>query len=387
MTNYHIKSSGGSDTNNGLSYGTAFATIGKLLSVMVAGDTGYFIGGPPEAPLPAYGAINSDVNTIPAGTSWENAVTFRSYPGETAKIERFRFNNTNNTYVIITELLIDPNSTQDHCVHIISGADFIRVAACELRNSNSSAIFATNTASGFCEFLGNYIHHTGSNGILVRCPNCLIEGNNFGSTIPGHAIEIGQSGVTNLNNIVIHRNYIYGTGNGATDNAILMANGQNALIVNNIIAACTGDGIELGVDALNTNVYNNTIYSVSGTAVNILATNDGGNTVRNNIFNNNGVNSIVDARGDVVASHNVTANALFVDAANGDFRLTINSPAVNTGMNTALVPVDFLGTERPQGGVTDVGAFESFFASAAVPSRLQRGNPYARRVIGLRNVA
>jgi hypothetical protein len=38
--------------------------------------------------------------------------------------------------------------------------------------------------------------------------------------------------------------------------------------------------------------------------------------------------------------------------------LKATSPAINTGVPTALVAKDFLGTARPQGGTIDVGAYE-----------------------------
>ncbi|MEO8155767.1 MAG: choice-of-anchor Q domain-containing protein, partial [Rhizobacter sp.] len=38
--------------------------------------------------------------------------------------------------------------------------------------------------------------------------------------------------------------------------------------------------------------------------------------------------------------------------------LKSSSPAINAGKATTLVPTDYLGVARPQGGTIDIGAFE-----------------------------
>ena len=52
--------------------------------------------------------------------------------------------------------------------------------------------------------------------------------------------------------------------------------------------------------------------------------------------------------------------ALFVDAANNNYALKAGSPAANAGTFLTQVTDDIVGTARPQGGVYDIGAYESF---------------------------
>jgi hypothetical protein len=56
-------------------------------------------------------------------------------------------------------------------------------------------------------------------------------------------------------------------------------------------------------------------------------------------------------------SGNVVGDPLFVDAANGDFRLQSGSPAINNGINVGLTK-DYVGMTVPQGTAPDIGAYE-----------------------------
>ncbi|MBM3132799.1 MAG: hypothetical protein FJZ95_07195, partial [Chloroflexi bacterium] len=61
---------------------------------------------------------------------------------------------------------------------------------------------------------------------------------------------------------------------------------------------------------------------------------------------------------------NIDANPLFYDPANGDFRLTLGSPCIDTGTNGEAPATDFEGESRPFDGdydgsaITDMGADE-----------------------------
>jgi hypothetical protein len=59
---------------------------------------------------------------------------------------------------------------------------------------------------------------------------------------------------------------------------------------------------------------------------------------------------------------------LFVDEAGGNYQLTPNSPAIDFGLTSAVVPgeTDLSGAARPQGAAPDLGAYEA--ATAAAPA-------------------
>ncbi len=66
-----------------------------------------------------------------------------------------------------------------------------------------------------------------------------------------------------------------------------------------------------------------------------------------------------------VGEGNIVADPLFVNAAEGDLRLRLDSPCINTGASDGAPAADILGTARPQGPACDMGAYE--YPYVAVP--------------------
>ena len=130
----------------------------------------------------------------------------------------------------------------------------------------------------------------------------------------------------------------------------------------------------------NYELYNNTVYLGSGYGSNALSiTSCKTAIIKNNAFIQDSGDYIfhqgsesTDWDNDVVVDHNgyyggiavpsedanpITGNPFFADAVNHNFRLTTNSPYINSGIPTGIMR-DFDGISRPQGSGYDIGAFE-----------------------------
>ena len=161
----------------------------------------------------------------------------------------------------------------------------------------------------------------GLNAGLVR--NCLIIGNS--NTMTGDAAKYGAGvyirGGKFYHNTVVG-NWVKGDG---THRSGVLVDAGSPDIRNNIFAFNGPNGTE------------------------------GGCNVQKGTFTHNLIDNPVDYAG---ASDNLLFDPLFLDRANGDYRLNVLSQAIDVGAEVADVTDDFVGAARPQGLAADLGAYE-----------------------------
>jgi parallel beta-helix repeat protein len=231
-----------------------------------------------------------------------------------------------------------------------------------------------------CHIIENYVHDiqggvpsNGGAGIHdYQCTGTIIEGNvvaridnNYGS--PAY---------------LTHGIYIEGT---------------NAIVRNNIVHNCQGQGIHVWHEATAVTITHNTLFrnkaggimngctgangSINNNSVvanNIVAFNgqfsgsiqgmgimEDGVTGTSNIYTNNIVYSNTrgqyDLQNGLTPINAINADPLFVNYqanGSGNYNLQAGSPAVGTASVTYAAAKDIAGTARPQGAVADIGAYE-----------------------------
>jgi hypothetical protein len=120
-----------------------------------------------------------------------------------------------------------------------------------------------------------------------------------------------------------------------------------------------GVGAQSGVEKPVPYVYNNTIVRARHGSVNV-GSNVGGGLVRDNIAAGSGGNPAISVARIIDLLNNVVGPVStmgFVDPDRGNYRLRLNSPALDKGSN-GFPPTDFDDVKRPKGGAPDQGAFE-----------------------------
>jgi parallel beta-helix repeat protein len=267
-------------------------------------------------------------------------------------------------------------------------------------------ISGTSTANYGMIIYANEVHVLGNRIHDVPAPGCTSDGG-------GGVFNQGSGG------FVISGNWIYDIGYpGNTQpcvrvHGIYLSAGRGGTITNNIIYNNAAWGIKeandcsgltlANVQTVNNTVYNNQyggIHIGGGTSTNPTT----GMYVANNIVQNNGSGAGASGYGvdegaadpnigcyigtntyiDNVVYNNAPSNWLVCTSVSGgclgttqitgtvnsdalmvnpsgtplDFHLQSSSPAINTGTSTNAPIVDFDGGVRPQGGYSDIGAYE-----------------------------
>jgi hypothetical protein len=135
-------------------------------------------------------------------------------------------------------------------------------------------------------------------------------------------------------------------------------------------------------------IYGNTIYGETGSDHGIWVT----GSVSSALIKNNVLHYVGQRGGGIIStigyggtSHNlqsncggpygtnyITSDPLYADPANGDFTLQSGSPAIDAGIDLGFpYNLDMNGTQRPQGGSWDMGAYENYSGPDVTSPQLQ----------------
>lgn len=391
---YYV-STAGNDTNScaaAQAPATPKSTIAAGLTCLAPGDTLFLRGGTYTG---SGNLIDSERSSVPSGTSWSAAITIAGYPGETATIrppdgrQAIRLTAGAPHYLIFQDLVIDGidqtilsvNGGPD-LVYLSSGAHHNRFERLEVKNNaaNGFALSSHNGPADHNEILNCVIHDNGrldegnsGYGIYLKTSNNTIAGNDIYRN-NGYGVHQNAPAGGGNNNVIlgnrIHDNAVHGTIGigGSTSYAVVLINGDNNLIANNLIYG-NHAGILIYNNTTNARVYNNTITGNRYDAIDLQYFGSAP-FIRNNIvFNNGGTIVNYGGTGTPIVEHNLTGDPAFIDAAARNFQLNWFSAAKDQGVVLPEVSVDFAGVERPQAGVYDIGAFEYVDpVSAAQPS-------------------
>jgi parallel beta-helix repeat protein len=398
-TEYYVAPNGNDANPGGKS--EPFSTIKKGISVLTPSDTLYLRQGTyNEFISPTIPGMN-----IPSGTSWSNAITIASYPGEDATITggisiQDNMNGSAPSFLIFDRLIVDLqavpgdiNGTNSAFRVVSPNVHHIRFSNGEIKNAANHLVLVGGGTS-HCEIMNSKIHGakvslfggthptTGNYGFYYNGHDGLIEGNVIYDNT-GYGLHLYHSGSNDVNNNIVRNNIFYGNGfddgeRHDTLGGVIIASGENNLFYNNIVDKNTGIGVTVAYTngSRNNQLYNNTVFGNSGSGIEIFDSAPQ-TVVRNNIVYGNG-GTIADwgAVGTVL-SNNLTTDPKFVNPSAHDFLLQEGSPAIDAGVMVSAVTTDIIGVPRPQGGIYDIGAYEYHkgVAPLAVPSNLRLVKP------------
>ena len=372
---YYVATTG--DDANPCTQSSPCRTIARGSSVLSAGDTLLIRSGTyTESLTNGYQGFSWR-----NGTSWDNLTRYTNYPNETVVLQPFdsvygvmQFGNT-TLYVEVSGLVMDARNAYEAVrleTYNGSEAKYIRLLNNDIKNSPRHGILGGGSS---CEFVNNDIHHNAEYGFYSGASydgsGSLYEGNRIHDN-GGYAMHIYDA-IREVDNNVIRNNVMYNNGTGfwfngnespewRTPPAVIISEGRNNSFYNNLLYN-NHAGLFVGYGAVDSKIFNNTIYgnATYGLDVNAAYSGSINAEVINNIVYGNGASQLTNDATNTTLHHNLTDQApRFMDAANGDFHVQPGSPAIDAGVDLSSrgVTTDLEGIPRPQGSGFDLGAYE-----------------------------
>jgi len=426
-TNYYVSALIGSNANPG-TFGQPFATMQTAANRTNPGDTVFVMNG-------TYSTSSDGVVIVRITRSGTAAqpIVYKNYQGHAPLISfnvwtaikvtngvghividgfKIRGNNRN---ILLSQALNQPGSCANttgspnpiyngNGVDVNANAHHVIVRNCEVYECGGTGIgtgsadyvtIENNLVYNNCWYskYGNsgismneswdYDYNTTDFKMIIR--NNIVYGNRL--YVPWRSGTVCQ-GITDGNGIIldINRNSNY-EGKFLVENNVVYRNGgrgihvyksDNATIRNNSTFKNSAspeiaEGEITIITASNIQVYNNIMYARDGERASTLS----GFT---NFSANNNISYNSNQRG-FYNTNDIIIDPLFIDTLNNNFRLLANSPAINTGNDSAgnFSAKDILGVSRPAGAKPDMGVYE-FTGSPSLTGNFTSNNIVVLRV-------
>jgi hypothetical protein len=397
--------SNANDANPG-TYAEPFQTLYRPRQVMQAGDIVYIKGGTfntADPDHPGWDAILLlSTDTDPNGTA-DAPIAYIGYPGDRpvlgapAPMRRGIYMEQTTAYYVIANwefsqhagnLSLSGNGHRivgNYSHDGVAGEDYtvIGIAGNSAHLKLFGNLLRNNPNTGSDEVgVGFYLEGFGTNQDIDFGWNQIQDQNGRRSIqVFGHIAGDRMEDIRIHENLIstslpLRNNILLGGSDGGTEvlgtiyvfnNIIVGANGQglrindpqgtviiqNNALYNNGSLGYDGNG-QLFIEQAGTGkitLQDNILYAESGQTYYDFGTGVDPsvfNTASNNLWFNAGIAPSWD-------TNSVNANPMFIDAASDDFRLSENSPAINTGINTGIAR-DYMGTFRDLN--YDIGAYE-----------------------------
>ncbi len=350
--NYYIAPTG-SDSNNGSSTSSPWATFAHAIGKLSAGDTLNLMDGTYST---IYGS-NGDVIDIGTNGTSGNPITIQALNKGQAIIDcgnaacPICSNNNYNGVYSYGDYAIIKNLVVENCTTGIyfSGTGSNSIAFGNTIHDSETPIFI-NSDVNYTTLDSNTIYNfgvSGSNqahGLYARGESTIIRNNLvYGNLGSGWSIQAGQDSSTPpTGDWQIVNNTLVGTANSANSCIFIYGNVDftNLYILNNICSGAT-KGL-VGVDV----TWGTTWYADYNllTSTSSICLSDGGSC--SNVTSSN-------------VNHNFyNTSAGFVNSGAGDYSLASGSTAIGAGTSTFAPDYDIRGTARPQDGGYSIGAYE-----------------------------
>jgi len=300
--------------------------------------------------------------------------------------------------VISENILVSNRADRGSALAVLGGSPlFQRNVVTGHRLPNMGTIYVVGPASA--QMLGNVVAGNFSSGFFL---------NSAGTpTLSGNVVsgnEAQQGGgfrLLNVSDALIVQNLIFG--NSASEGGgihwLVPSGAQGPRVLNNTIAEndlATSSGIYAsGFDAQATVVNNIIVAKPAQTAIYCDGAFDSSPAIQyNNIYAPSGPAYGGSCTNVTNTAGNISADPLFADPAQADFRLRANSPSIDAGTNTAvgLPPSDIDGRTRIHDGdgngapLVDMGAYEFTATSRPITVAID-GNNLGTFVIGTQPVS